>query len=179
MGHTIPEFDVLDPNNPSQGIIMRHSSLPPMAGDSFGCPTDPRTGYPKERELDIVLQCDPTMSNDDIREISFMEVKPQGSSIGTCQYRFTLASGAGCGVAGDPYDVSSNAVTNGPGAPAYNFGYTILGACLFVGIQFLYTRFYLTGKLSNIIAQSGSGGSSGSKQGFLPVSQSSSYGSTK
>jgi hypothetical protein len=187
LAHTLPEFDVIDPNNPQNGIILRQNSLPPTSSDKYGCPTDPRSGYPKEREVNIIIQCDQSMSVNDVREISFTEIKTD-SGLGTCQYNFILASGAGCGVKGDPFDnfVTSTTPT-GPGAPSYNFGFTILGAVLCVGLQFGFNRAYSAGYFNNIFNRF-SFGSSNNKKGFLPVSQSNtgnsitnnynSYGST-
>jgi len=144
LGHTRPEFDLLDPTNPATGgIVLKHSSLPPSASDKYTCPTDSRTGYPRERTVSIVLLCDPSMSSSQLREVSFAEVKP--GSLGTCVYNLTLTTGAACGAAGDPYDpAGSGGSTNlaaacsslvALGAPSTNFGFVILGTFLCVAAQ--------------------------------------------
>ena len=70
LGHTRPEMDVLDVNNPSTGgVLLRHTSLPGSRYDAFPCPMDAITGYPKERQVDIHLLCDTSMAKDYIRVI--------------------------------------------------------------------------------------------------------------
>ena len=100
IGHTRPEFDLLDESNPATGgIVLKHSSLPPSASDKYKCPTDSRTGYPRERWVSIVILCDPSLPVSQLKEVSFAEVKPSGG-LGTCVYNLTLRSGAACGAAG-------------------------------------------------------------------------------
>jgi hypothetical protein len=136
-----------------------------MQGDPFGCPIDSRTGYPRERSIDMILLCDPSMTMDDATPVSFIEVKPTG--LGTCQYAFTLKTGAACGVQGDPFDFQP-AVT-GAGAPASNFGFTVLGAVLLVGFQMGFARLaaggHLTGLTSRLPSFLGGGGGGGAAAG--------------
>jgi hypothetical protein len=158
LGHTRPEFDFVDPTNPGTGgVILRHSSLPPMQGDPFPCLTNPLTGYPKERNLDIVLLCDSSLTSDNLAPVSFVESKQYG--LGTCSYVFTLRTGAACGVSGDPFDMVVTPDTSSNAAS--NFGYTVLGAFLAVGLQFGFTRAYAGGHLARFGLGGGGGGSGG------------------
>ena len=146
IGHTRPEFDLLDESNPATGgIVLKHSSLPPSASDKYKCPTDSRTGYPRERSVSIVILCDPSLPVSQLKEVSFAEVKPSGG-LGTCVYNLTLRSGAACGAAGDPYDpagTSGGAAAASAdcqrrvqiGVPGTNFGYGGLGSVLCVAAQ--------------------------------------------
>lgn len=89
LGHTRPEFDLVDESNPATGgVILRHSGLVPTSRDPNGCATNPLTGYPRERSMDMILQCDQSMSRNAIRPVSFVEPVP-----GNCYYQFTLATG--------------------------------------------------------------------------------------
>ena len=158
LGHTRPEFDLLDETNPmTGGIVLKHSSLPPTEFDKYICPTDSRTGYPRERQVNINILCDTTLTSSQIVEVSFIEVKP--TSLGTCIYALTLRSGAGCGVAGDPYDPAvppAQAAADGyvalsvaqAGLPGTNFGYVLLGVFLVLAIQALWEKLYERGYVS-------------------------------
>ena len=163
LGHTRPEFDLLDESNPATGgIVLKHSSLPPSSSDKYQCPTDPRTGYPRERVVSIVMLCDPSLPVSQLREVSFAEVKPQGG-LGTCIYNLTLRSGAACGAAGDPYDPAG---TSGGGSaaasadcqrlvqvgvPGTNFGYVVLGTFLCVAAQAAFGWLRERGLLDRIL----------------------------
>lgn len=148
LGHTRPEFDLLDETNPSTGgIVLRHSSLPPASHDKYTCPTDARTGYPKERQVRMVLLCDPTLAPTQVVEVSFLEDKPP-HGLGTCIYNLTLRAAAACGAPGDPFgpatDPAAAAAAAGfvspdvaaRGVPGTNFGYVLLGAALLLFGQF-------------------------------------------
>jgi hypothetical protein len=190
LGHTRPELDFIDNNNVATGgVILRFSSLPPTAADPDSCPTDPRTGYPKERNVDVYMLCDPSVPRTDTVPVSFIEVKPPGTSLGTCSYALTVRSGAACAFAGDPFDTISNTPTGAVvGSAGPNFGFVILGACLFVGLQVGFRhadnagwldRLGGAGKLLKSMFGGSDGGSGGSgKTGFLPLSTGGSYGST-
>jgi hypothetical protein len=145
LGHTRPEFDVVDDNNPATGgVLLRHAGLVPALSDQYGCQIDPRTGYPRERLLDIVLQCDKGLSRNSIVPVSFVEVNP-----GQCYYRFTLRTGAACAYAGDPFDPAAPVANDGPN----NFGFVVLGFVLVVGLQFATAWAAARGYLSNLPLQ--------------------------
>jgi hypothetical protein len=163
LAHTRPEFDLVDDSNPATGgVILRHSGLVPAVTDKFGCQTDPRTGYPRERTLDMILQCDPTMSRNQIVPVSFVEPVS-----GSCQYQFTLRTGAACGIDGDPFDLPTTQAT-----PGSNFGYVVLGAVLCVSLQFAtawasargyFSHLPSIPGLSSIMPSAGSSSSTGLK----------------
>lgn len=176
LGHDRPVFDVIDPLNPRAGLVLTHSALPPTASDPNGCLPDPRTGYPKERELKIYLACDSTVPKDSVAVDSFLEAQA-----GTCQYELHLRSAAGCGAYGDPYDLPFSPSPS-TGSPSNNFGFTILGVVLsiafFYGAQWADARGYMEGVPKPIrallpVASSGKGG-----LGSMSVSSSVSAGST-
>ena len=188
LGHTRPEFDLLDETNPATGgIVLKHSSLPPSSSDKYKCPTDPRTGYPREREINIIMLCDPSLPVSELREVSFAEVKP--SSLGTCIYNLTLRAGAACGAAGDPYDPAGGGAAAAAGCvslaaaqagvPSTNFGYVVLGTVLCVAAQAAFSwarergllgRFAAGPKLGGVGSSLGGGLGAGAASASPPLS---------
>jgi hypothetical protein len=103
LGHTRPEFDLLDEADPARGgIVLRHSALAPSAADKYSCEIDTRTGYPRERAVSITILCDEALNASQVAEVAFFE-----TAAGSCEYNLTLRSGAACGVDGDPFSPPS------------------------------------------------------------------------
>ncbi len=147
-----PEWDLLDESNPrTGGIQLRYSSVPDSASDGSTCPYDTRYNTPILRSLTIALRCDATIPVTVVQPLSFVETS-------TCTYTFTVATGAACGVAGDPYaqiysgDASGTSAAASAGA---QFGYTLLGGTLFAAGQWAVASGLLASTVARLRGKGG------------------------
>lgn len=150
--HTRPQWDLIDESNPATGgLRITYQGLVEPSSDAFNkCPTSPvYGGGPIPRILRINLLCDASGSSSDVKFVAnpatpsdpttFYDEIPSGS----CIYELTASTKAACGTKGDPFSLPPAST---PGA---NFGYTVLGSVLTVGIYsaflFVDARGYLDG----------------------------------
>lgn len=135
--HDRPEFDLIDESNPATGgIRLTYSGLTEPTSDTFNkCPPSDVYGGQTPRFLRINLLCNPGQADLSTGASLFREVS-------SCVYELNATTKYACGIAGDPYAPPvSRAGTQ--------FGYTVLGSVLTVGIYsaflFVDARGYLDG----------------------------------
>lgn len=148
------QFQLLDNNNAATGgVQMVHVGMPPDDADPYNCPLNPLTGLARERQLTIRLYCDPNGKSNDI---VFQGI----SEPSTCSYLVEATTKAACGVKGDPFDVGTAGFNS-----STNFGFTILGAALTIGVWyaggFANKKGWLDGVKSKLPSWMGGGASSG------------------
>jgi hypothetical protein len=124
-------FDIVDPSNPaSGGIVLIHEGFPGSDNDANNCP-DQAPGLRRQRQFILTLQCDPNGKVDDLTVTSYDETSQY------CIFRLTATTKAACGIAdAPPSSGAAAAAGSNQVGPAGQFGFTILGAVLAVGLQF-------------------------------------------
>ncbi len=104
------DYQLLDTTNPlTGGITWTHAGMPPDASDPFGCPNDPTTGCPRERQLSVALFCDTTATADD--SFTFLGIAEDPTT--PCAYTLQARAKAACGAKGDPFEPVVDAGYNG------------------------------------------------------------------
>lgn len=122
-------FDVVDQSNPGTGgVKLIHSGYPSTPNDQIPCPAQ-ASGLIELRQFILTLQCDPKGRLDDMTIVSYDESYPY------CTFRVTAKTKAACGLLDVPQSSNSAASTAGMVGPGGQFGYTILGALLVLGMQ--------------------------------------------
>jgi hypothetical protein len=159
LGTEFFQFQLQNPNDPTQGVSFRHTGMPPDADDPFPCPALTPEGLTQERQLSININCD--MSVPGLKVLNVTEVNP-------CVYAVSASSSAACPVKGDPFDCQTY-VDAEKKQPGKNFGFVVLGSFLtiFVSwtISFMNRRGMLDGvkdKLKGVPVIGSMVGSSGS-----------------
>jgi len=129
---TSPYFDVLDLSNPGTGgVVLTHAGMPTSDNDGEPCPQI-APGLPRLRQFILTLLCDPNGKIDDLTITKYDENNPY------CIFRVTATTKAACGILDVPASNNNlNTNTNTVG-PAGQFGFTILGAFVLLGLQFGY-----------------------------------------
>jgi hypothetical protein len=129
-------FDVVDQANPaSGGVTLMHDGYPDSDNDDNDCPFQD-TGLRRLRRFILNLQCDPNGKIDDLTVTNYDE------SSQYCIFRLTATTKAACGVldgggGGGGGNAAADGNVVGPGAvgPTGQFGFTVLGALLAIGVQ--------------------------------------------
>jgi len=132
------QFNLLNLNNPTGGLVIRHDAMPPNSLDPFGECAPGENGLLRERSVQFVIACDPgagTMQYD----TSAASPDPSENNglvlyeYPQCSYTIFLRSSTACGQKGDPF------APQGPYGPGTNFGFTVLGAALTIFVSFTYS----------------------------------------
>jgi hypothetical protein len=171
--HDRPEFDLIDESNPATGgIRLTYSGLTEPSSDAFNqCPpSDVYGGGESPRFMRINLLCNPNQADLSTGASLFREVSP-------CVYELNATTKYACGISGDPYAPPvSRAGTQ--------FGYTVLGSVLTVGVYAAFLFADARGYLDAVRARlpSWAGGrvyskAPGSNGGFVTSVAAGAYGS--
>jgi hypothetical protein len=84
-----PLIDILNPDLPDSGVIIKHVGVPPSADDPYECPFDPKTGAQKPRSISYHLSCDESVPALELANIVVNETSQ-------CQYDIYADTAAAC-----------------------------------------------------------------------------------
>ena len=86
----IPQISLLDESDPSTGVVIKYGGSIADQGDDFVCPTDPYTGFARQRLATITLKCVPGLETDPLQIYNVFDD-------GACDYTVLAGHPSACG----------------------------------------------------------------------------------
>lgn len=166
-----PEFDLIDESNPATGgIALSYTAMPEPSSDNNKCPFSKFWNGPGPRQLTINLHCDPSVAD------LYADPDTAWAEASPCTYTFNVTTKAACGIPGDPFTAPVAAASRS----GTNFGYTVLGSFLTLGIGAAFVmadaRGWLDAIKSRLPSSMRGGSSAGSYSSVFTTTQPSTSG---